>query len=262
MSPPLLRIIGHRDLELRRNTLNLEEPLLRIHVGLQHLVVSFVVITGSFLFQIVLLVHEVVFLPIRTTRHVVLAHRLDLCVAVHLGLVGKALVRVVWGTPLKVCPPEHLLEQAVEDLAHAVSVARLQLAGNCLDLHSGILQDDQHVCDHRVRIVVLVPVGLQLDQSQAPGHQLGEVLELEGWVCRWIRKERSRQRFHLFGAEPSLVVQQHEHVHNFVVELQSLSIHHPLRGRCGWGGHRLQGSLPEQRRGGRCATSWTPMSCT
>mmetsp|Transcript_41622 Transcript_41622/g.86959 ORF Transcript_41622/g.86959 Transcript_41622/m.86959 type:complete len:312 (+) Transcript_41622:450-1385(+) len=247
--PPLLGVVGHRDLQLRRHTLHLQKPLVGVDICLQDLMVIITIVI--WLLHLVLLVHEVVLLAV--CWHLILAHRMDLRVAVHLRLVGKALVGIARRAPLEARASQHLSQEAVEDLADGFAAACLQLPGHGLDLDAIVLQYDQHIRDHGVRVVVLIPVGLQPNKLQGPHHQLSEILELVGRVRSRIREEGARDRLHLRIAEAGLVVEQHEHVDDLIIELKRLHVVRPLRSFLGcWGGRHARRVPPAGacRRGG------------
>mmetsp|Transcript_22653 Transcript_22653/g.53929 ORF Transcript_22653/g.53929 Transcript_22653/m.53929 type:complete len:206 (+) Transcript_22653:694-1311(+) len=169
----------------------------------------------------ILLVHEVILL--RIPRHLILPHRVDLRVAVHIRLVRQALVGVGGGMELPAHPPQRLAEQGMQHLADRVPVALLQLAGARV-LYAGVFQHDLHAGHHGGGIIELVPIRLEIQEVQAPGDELSEVLELVRRVLCRIRKESPGHRFQLLGAEPVLIVQQHQHVHDLIVQLQRLGV--------------------------------------
>mmetsp|Transcript_54074 Transcript_54074/g.74230 ORF Transcript_54074/g.74230 Transcript_54074/m.74230 type:complete len:239 (-) Transcript_54074:8-724(-) len=172
--------------------------------------------------DVVFLVHEVVLLAVHL--HVVLADGLDLRVAIHLGLVGEALIRIGRHAVLEADTPQDLAKERVQRLADAVARPLLEFARDGVDLDTVVPQDDEHVRDDRVRVIVLIPVGLQLQELQAPHHQALEVLKLRRWIRSRIHEVRARHGLQLLGAELRLVVQQHEHVNNLIVELERLGV--------------------------------------
>mmetsp|Transcript_112788 Transcript_112788/g.318885 ORF Transcript_112788/g.318885 Transcript_112788/m.318885 type:complete len:390 (+) Transcript_112788:257-1426(+) len=219
--PPLLRIVRNRDLELRGDAFHLQKPRVRVHGGLHDPVV--LLVTVVVLLHLVLLIHQVILLDV-ATRHLVLADRMDLRVAVHFGFVRKGLVGIHGRAPLEIRPAQHLAKEALEDEAHAVTPALLQFTRHHVHRESKVFQDHEHVRNHGVWVIVLVPVSLLLDHRQQPDDELREVLELGGRVSGRIREECTRHRLHLLVAKPILVVQQHEHVDELIVQLQRLRV--------------------------------------
>mmetsp|Transcript_103349 Transcript_103349/g.287734 ORF Transcript_103349/g.287734 Transcript_103349/m.287734 type:complete len:204 (-) Transcript_103349:52-663(-) len=174
--------------------------------------------------DLVLLVHQVILFSI--CRHVLLAHRVNLGIAIHLCLIGHPLVWVSRCSKFEFGLPQHLFQQAVQHLADAIAASLLQLCRDCIYLNPAILQGHQNVCNQRVRILVLLPVGLPttVSQLQAPDDQLREISELVRCVCSGVREEGPRDRLQVLVAEPCLVIKQHEHVHDLIVELEHLCV--------------------------------------